>query len=204
MDAVIRPKVVLLTGQIGTGKSQVGKMFSSRGVVVIDADEVARTIQTTKGHDCLAELDLVFPGCIQEDGTLNRAFIRNKIANDPQSNKYLIEIMTPHVMAELQRRTVANADHMYVMWESALIPYGHEVVDRTLLVTTSYANQIARIKARNPDWDDGDISGIIAQQQHMIRCNDLITNDSDLADLEWEVNRMHQDYQRLWELQKWD
>ena len=52
-------KIIGLTGGSGTGKGYVGKMFSERGVAVIDTDSVYRNLVSC-GSECLSELSNAF------------------------------------------------------------------------------------------------------------------------------------------------
>lgn len=200
-----QPKVVLLTGEIGSGKSTVRKLLEAKGVPCIDADAAAATIQCLRGHDCLMELELVFPGCLTADGVLNRPWMREQIANDPLKNKWLVEIMTPHVMAILQEWTNTHAGQAYVVWESAIMRYAHDAPYYTLTVLANNEDQLARIKARNPDWTNDQIVGIIKQQQTwMYRSNGILPNIGTLADLQWEVDQVHEGFLKEWENKTWE
>ena len=65
-------KIIGLTGGSGTGKGYVGKMFSERGVAVIDTDSVYRNLVSC-GSECLSELSNAFgKEIISPDGSLNR------------------------------------------------------------------------------------------------------------------------------------
>lgn len=196
------PKRVLLTGMMGSGKSTVRQLFEAKGVPCIDADAVAKNIQNTKGHPCLNELQEMFPGCItfndvDHNGILNRAWMRDLVAKNEYANRLLVKVMTPYVMKELDDWSNAQ-EAPYVMWESALIRYGTEGIDRTLLIAVSKDVQLARIKVRNPDWTQEQIDGLLEMQKHMYRANDLIPNDSTLDDLKWEVNQLCEGYETLW------
>lgn len=198
----MKPKRVLLTGMMGSGKSTVRQLFEAKGVPCIDADTIAKTIQNTKGHTCLNELQEMFPGCItfndvDHNGILNRAWMRDLVAKNEYANRLLVKVMTPYVMKELEDWAKAQTTP-YVIWESALIRYGTPGIDRTLLVGVSKDIQLARIKLRNPDWSQEQIDGLLDMQKHMYRANDLVHNDGTLDDLQWEVDQLYAGYESLW------
>jgi dephospho-CoA kinase len=64
-------RVFGLTGNIGTGKSTVARLFAERGVPVIDADQVAREV-VAPGTPGLAEVVARFPGVLTPQGELDR------------------------------------------------------------------------------------------------------------------------------------
>jgi dephospho-CoA kinase len=93
-----------------------------------------------------------------------------------------------------------HTDAMYVIWESALIPYGTPGVDRTLIISANTGDQLARIHARNPEWSQDQVMGFLKQQRRTIyKCNDVISNGGTLEDLKWEVDHLHEGYDKLWE-----
>ena len=50
-----RPKIIGLTGGIGSGKTTVAKLFAALGVPYIDADDVAREV-VEPGEYCLNKI----------------------------------------------------------------------------------------------------------------------------------------------------
>ncbi|MEC9399219.1 MAG: dephospho-CoA kinase, partial [Myxococcota bacterium] len=67
------PVIVGLTGGIASGKSTVTSMFRELGVVVIDADAIAREV-VEPGEPALDEIREAFgDGVIATDGSLDRA-----------------------------------------------------------------------------------------------------------------------------------
>ena len=81
--------IVGLTGQTGAGKSTVSDYLRENGVVVIDADKIAREVVET-GSACIADIALEF-GCeyINMDGTLNRKKMARTVFNDKEKLKKL-------------------------------------------------------------------------------------------------------------------
>ncbi len=79
-----RAYVVGVTGGIGSGKSTVCRVFTERhGIVVIDADQVAREI-VEPGRPALAEIVASFgPEVLGGDGRLDRARLRGIVFADP-------------------------------------------------------------------------------------------------------------------------
>ena len=71
--------VVGITGGIGSGKSTVAVLFEKLGIVVADADQASREIVEPSQDAYLAILEKFGNSVLLEDGTLNRAYLRQKI-----------------------------------------------------------------------------------------------------------------------------
>jgi dephospho-CoA kinase len=195
------PKVVGLTGGLGSGKSTARSVWESVGVPCADADTVAREIHQDSNHPAIAELALAFPYAITPDGRLSRGTLRTLFATDPDTNTMLKTILAPHVLAHLHRWT-AEQNAPYVVWESALLMEEKIAVDRMVVVDASPAQQRARVQARNPDWTLVHIDGVLSMQlsrEARLGCaDDTIHNEGDLAALRARVLALHQAYLARW------
>ncbi len=86
-----------LTGGIGAGKSTVARLFTDRGIPVIDADAIARAV-VEPGAPALVDLETVFgPAIIQEDGSLDRPALAAAAFADAESKAKLDGIMHPAI-----------------------------------------------------------------------------------------------------------
>ena len=103
----MRPLRVGLTGGIGAGKSEVSRRLASYGVVVIDADAVAREV-VAPGTPGLAEVVREFgPEVLRADGSLDRDRLGELVFADESLRRKLNAIIHPRVgerMAELERQ----------------------------------------------------------------------------------------------------
>ena len=72
--------IIGLTGGIGSGKSVASDKFASLGITVVDADVASRTV-VEPGMPALQEIESHFGSeIISEDGQLDRAKLREVIA----------------------------------------------------------------------------------------------------------------------------
>lgn len=101
MVTKMKNMVVGLTGQTGAGKSTVSDYLRENGMVVIDADKVAREVVET-GSACIADIALEF-GCeyINADGTLNRKRMAKTVFTDKAKLKKLNALMFPYIIRRL-------------------------------------------------------------------------------------------------------
>ena len=197
-----RPALVVgLTGGIASGKSTVGRLFEAHGVVVVDADQLAREV-VAPGSDGLAAVCARFgEDVLDADGALDRSRMRERVFSDPRARADLEAIIHPRVRAAMDER-LAEARSAYAM---AMIPLLLETgqqqrFDRILVVDVPRDLQIARVQAR-----DGStlqvVEGILAAQvdrDHRLSvADDVISNDADLASLEAAVARLHERYLAL-------
>lgn len=196
--------VIGLTGGIGSGKTVVAQLFANRGIPVIDADLIAR--QLTEPHQAafiaivkhFADINL-----LKEDGTLNRATLRSIIFKENNERVWLEQLLHPLIRKEMHRQ---------VMQIAAPVPYcivvipllfesdPHSFIDRILVVDTPEETQINRVSARDK-IPKADILTILQAQttreQRLSQAHDIIINDGQIADLEPQIEGLHQLYSEL-------
>ena len=92
-----RYQCIGITGGIATGKSEVAKLISSRGYLVIDADQLSRKA-VQKGTVGLQAITQRFgPAVLTESGELDRASLRQLISQNPDAKQQLEEILHPEI-----------------------------------------------------------------------------------------------------------
>ncbi|NHZ60905.1 dephospho-CoA kinase [Massilia sp. CCM 8694] len=97
--SVTPPKVLMLTGGIGSGKSTFARAFAALGVPCIDADALARTVHQDPAHPATLRIARAFPQAMAADGSLARGSLRNIFARDPAANEELKRLLRPAVLA---------------------------------------------------------------------------------------------------------
>ena len=99
--------VVAISGGVAAGKSAVTRRFEALGVVVHDADLVAREL-VLPGQPALREIAERFGReVIAADGTLDRRALREIVFGAPAERRALEEILHPLVRAVLRERAAA-------------------------------------------------------------------------------------------------
>ena len=148
-----RPFILGLTGPIGCGKSTVARWLSERpGVVVIDADQVAREV-VEPGEPALDAVIARFGEAYRRpDGSLDRAALGRLVFDDPAALRDLEAIVHPAVRprilatVETARRERAEA----VVVEAIKLVEGGlaAMCDETWLVTCGQGVQRERLVGR--------------------------------------------------------
>ncbi len=99
-----RQMVVGLTGNTGSGKTTVAKLFESLGAVIIDADQIGR--KALDHHEKLREQVIsVFGKSITDDnGAINRKRLGAMIFSDPEKKTFLNTLIYPYLWPEVRKR----------------------------------------------------------------------------------------------------
>jgi len=211
-----------LTGDLGSGKSTVAKMFAGRGAIVFSSDEMARSMMQP-GQQLYADIIRHFgQSILAPDDTLDRRELA-RLAFDPTNPRVeeLNTLVHPAVIAAQAElfATIAEANpQAIVMVESALIfsttyaPGDHpwqSRFDRIVLVTAPADQKVARFVERaatgrelSPQERDAlkaDARQRLALQHsedHAAECL-VITNNGNLAELEQQVQAAWSELTRL-------
>jgi dephospho-CoA kinase len=189
-------KLIGLTGNIGSGKSTVAKMFAARGIPVIDADGLARELQAP-GQPAYTEIAAAWPEAVAPDGQLDRKRLGDIVFSNASALRRLESIMHPRIQTLSRARAdaFAEAGHPLALYEaSLLIESGRDKeLDGLIVVTASPATRMARVVARDGLREEHVRARMRAQlpQEDKVRlANHVIDNDGDLAATEAQVDRI--------------
>lgn len=179
-----------LSGGIASGKSTVARRFRERGLVVIDADEIAREV-VAKGSEGLSEIIRTFgDGVLAEDGSLDRKALARIAFADELSLKKLEQITHPRISMESMRRAqeARAAGHRIACYEAALlVERGLADAFRPLvIVSASEARQVARAMARDEASEDEVRARMRAQlpmKEKALAADYLIENEGSIEEL---------------------
>lgn len=203
-----RKKLIIgLTGGIGSGKSTVCQLFRDLGIIVIDADQIAREIVAPDSL-CLDKMVTKFgPAILNKNKTLNREALRDLIFNNLIAKKWLENLLHPLIYKTMIKRA-QKASSPYVILaipllaetlknKSSKIRNPHAYLDRILVVDTTKTLQIARIKKRD-SLSIREIKKIIKQQvarkERLAIADDVIENKEKIKDLKDKIDHLHKKY----------
>jgi dephospho-CoA kinase len=193
--------VVGLTGGIGSGKTAVSDRFAQRGVPVIDTDQLAREL-VAPGQPALAEIVAEFgTDCLDADGHLHRARLRERVFADPAARRRLEAILHPRIRALVRERVATLTTSYCLVVIPLLVETGMtDLVDRVLVVDAPEAEQIRRVVARDGVTEE-QARCILAVQarrdQRLALADEIVANTTDLAALNQQVAALHQYYLTL-------
>jgi len=145
---------VALTGSIATGKSAVAKMLQDLGAHLIDTDRIAREV-VEPGSEALSEIVASFgPDALNEDGTLNREWVRSAIIRDHSLRECLNRITHPRIQEVVIRRIQEfqrRGDGMPIVIDVPLLYEAgwDRFFTATIVVYASREIQIQRLMARD-------------------------------------------------------
>ena len=187
------PKIIGLTGGIGSGKTRVVKVFSDLGVPCYIADNVAKELMA-KEASLIKQIKDLFGAKAYNTQGLNRAYIGAIVFSDLQKLQALNAIVHPAVAKDFSL-WLALQKAPYVIKEVAILfeTGGYKAVDQTLLITAPKEVRLQRAMQRdqvakevilsrmNHQWED---------EQRIPLADHIINNDIWEETLK-EIKRLH-------------
>ena len=190
-----------LTGGIASGKSRVADRLAELGAAVVDTDVISRE-QTAAGMPALAEIarDLG-ADLVAEDGTLDRARLRELVFSDPAARKVLEAILHPRIRGAAWERAAETPGAYLVMVVPLLVETGFSGgIDRVLVIDAPRKLQLQRLRERD-NRSVRQARAIIASQAGRRRrrssADDIILNDGTPGELRRQVDALHGKYLAL-------
>lgn len=187
-----------LTGGIGSGKSTVCDLFADLGVPIVDADVIARQL-VVPGQPALTKLTEVFgEAIIEQDGSLNRAVLRQLAFTDVLNKQKLDAIMHPLIYAEIETR-IADLQTPYCIMAIPLLleTQKKHAVDRVLVVDCPPYIQLKRVIARDnvsTEQAEAIIALQAAREARLAAADDVIDNSASQTGLAEQVKSLHNSY----------
>ena len=158
---------IAITGGIGSGKTQVTNYLISKGYTVVDADRMSREMTSAGGKAIPYIIEHFGPSFILEDGSMDRAAMRDLVFRHPEKKRLLEEGTTKVVLEDIEaikKERAANDDKALFFDIPLLFETGSENdYDAVWVVTADYEVRRKRIMER--DGIDPTIIDLIMDSQ---------------------------------------
>jgi dephospho-CoA kinase len=190
--------IVGLTGGIGAGKSAAAKIFSHFGIEVIDTDNLARQV-VMPGSDALKKIVRHFGDQVLDlDDNLDRAELGRIVFNDSKERAWLEQLLHPLIDGYAKNELAAATSEYAVLMSPLLLESGqHQLVDRVLVIDCEQEQQEQRVMQRS-NLSLERVRKVIAAQMNredrVLRADDIVTNNTDLAGLLRQITKLHEGY----------
>ncbi|HET9861797.1 MAG TPA: dephospho-CoA kinase [Steroidobacteraceae bacterium] len=187
-----------LTGGIACGKSTVANLFAALGASIVDTDLLAREV-VAPGSPLLPQIAAHFGlQVLQEDGSLDRAALRDLVFASPAERQWLEQLTHPAIR-ELTDLRCETATGKYVIVAIPLLVEtgGADRFDRVLVVDCQPELQLARLQARDGmtrAQAERMLAAQASREKRLAVADDVVRNDGDLATLRNQVEKLHRRY----------
>ncbi|MCB5197232.1 dephospho-CoA kinase [Deefgea salmonis] len=190
--------VVGITGGIGSGKSSFCHAFIRLGITVIDTDQLAHQLTQADSSAMPLILEEFGAPALQENGALNRIWMRQHVFSHPTGKQTLEKILHPLIYtmaaALIQNESPEQAYCILavpLLFETQLF---QNLIDYSIAIDCEEYLQIERVKTRN-HLSEIEIKKIIATQisreQRNQYADEILRNDGTLKDIEAKVSQTH-------------
>ena len=192
---------IAITGGIGSGKTQVTDYLISKGFTVVDADRMSREMTAPGGKAMPYILEHFGPSFILEDGSLDRAAMRDLVFRDPSWKSVLEEGTTKVVLEDIEaiRKEKAENNEKALFFDIPLLfeTGSEDDYDAVWVVTADYELRKNRIMER--DGIDSSLIDLIMDSQEgedrKVRLADnVIYNNGTFDELRESVDRVLKSY----------
>lgn len=192
---------VALTGGIGSGKSTVADEFAHLGVTVIDADIIARQVVEPGTPALLAIAERFGPQMINDDGSLNRRRLRERIFAHSEDKAWLNALLHPLIQQETRRQMQASTSP-YLLWVVPLLVENRltDKADRVLVVDVPKETQLERTIRRDGvsrEHAEHILAAQATREQRLAAADDVIENMGSADAVASHVARLHDKYLML-------
>jgi len=174
---------VAITGNIGSGKTTVCKIFKSLGVPAFYADAEAKRLYSDV--DVISAVESAFGNHVFDE---NRKLVRQKLAEivfrDPSSLKILNDIIHPRLLEKYLIWLNENRQHPYTLHEAAVIFENGLEKQFDVIINVSAPENIRLTRIKNRDaFSDAEIKSRMKRQWSEEKKNELadfvIVNDGN-------------------------
>ncbi len=190
-------KVIGLTGNIASGKSEVSKILSDLGAVVIDMDNIGKDVQRKNKSGVMDKIISTFGNKFIKNGKFDRRAFGNYVFSDKEALSKLNEIMIPAMTEELKRNLndLSKEGVKIVVVDAAILFEAgwDKFTDEVWVVYTPKALQLKRLRKRENISEDEALIRIEAQmpiEEKIHRADFVIDNSGDLATVKKQVLRL--------------
>ncbi|TVL90813.1 dephospho-CoA kinase [Streptomyces sp. SAJ15] len=184
-----------LTGGIGAGKSEVSRLLSSYGAVLIDADRLAREVVEPGTPGLAAVVDAFGPEVLTAEGGLDRPKLGAIVFSDPKRLAVLNGIVHPLVRertAALEASAGPDAivvNDVPLLTENGLAPL-YDLVVVVDAAPRTQLDRLIRLRGMSEDEARSRMAAQATREQRLAIADLVIDNDGPLEALEPRVRQV--------------
>lgn len=190
-----------LTGGIGSGKSAASEFFERQGIVVVDADIVAREVVQPNQPAWQAILERFGAEVLQDDQQLNRAWLREKVFADANERIWLEQQTHPRIRDAIIQQLQQAASPYAILASPLLFETKQSLfTQRSLVIDVPEDIQLVRACSRDGNNEEQIRRIMAAQMPRQARiklADDVVDNSGNLASLYQQLTPLHELYLSL-------
>lgn len=200
MSPASRPRLIAITGNIASGKTEVCNWFQNKGYKVYYADKIA--------HECLQD-DFVKKQLLLKFGKqifnkkmdIDREKLGKIVFSDKEKLKFLNNIVHPLVREKMQAIIDKSKEEMIIFEIPLLFESGLEnSFDLTINISITPEKQIERLYQRegaNKNEQQQRIGHQLSNDKKNEKSDLIIDNNSDKEDLYNQLHKIEKFMQRI-------
>ncbi len=192
--------IIGVTGGIGAGKSSVSKILQDFGAIVIDADQISRSV-VQPHKPAWMEIKKSFGDSVFNiDDTLDRSKLAKIVFSSEEKKLELERIIHKEVVNEIEENVkslIASAyDGIVVLDVPIPVKRGFlDIVDRVWVVTSHDELRIKRVMERSGiSREDAEnrINSQLTQEEYKELAHEVIENNGSLGELKRKVKGLYE------------
>ncbi|MBR3342081.1 MAG: dephospho-CoA kinase [Clostridiales bacterium] len=187
--------VLGITGGIGSGKSTVSGILAEKGLTVLDADEISRSV-TGPGGRAMPEIASVFGNkVVSSNGALNRRVMSDIAFGDKKKLDDLSTIIHKHVFEQIDEALAKEKEKgskCVVLDVPIPVNKFRELCDQIWVVTCDKDVRLSRLQKRGMDKEEAErrIAVQMTDDEYCELGDHSIDNSWDIEDLKDKVEAL--------------
>lgn len=159
-----RPKLVGVTGGIGSGKTTVCQVFEVLGVKTYYADSRAKLLMENE-PSLIVKIEQLFGKDAFQDGKLNRKKIAGLVFQNKDLLRQLNGLVHPAVKRDFEQWVQENSSQKILLKEAALLieTGSYKALDALVLVVADKEKRVSRVVNRDQRKEE-DVQKIVSEQ----------------------------------------
>ena len=182
-----------LTGNIGSGKTLVSKIFQTFGIPVFEADREGRQVLSSPSAG--SRIVAVFGSGILSGRKIDRKKLAHIVFNDPRLLQELNNIIHPAVRERFVRWSEKQHDAPYLIYEAAVLFESghHRMFDAVITVFADAEERIKRVMHRDNMTREMVLERMKNQwpDEQKIALSDFTINNNGTLFLTPQVEKIH-------------
>jgi dephospho-CoA kinase len=195
-----------VTGGIGSGKTEVCRIFERLGVPVLSADIIAKEISNYDPRVRQLLIGILGPKTYTSDGVLDRAYVASRVFSSKSIQKRINAIIHPRVEEEVKRRflEMERTGTRIGIVEAALIFEAglDRLLDAVVVIDAAEDSRIDRVMKRDGSTRSSVLDRMGAQMDPKVKLGKadyVLHNEGTIEELEQKVDFLYSIFRKLTE-----